>query len=238
MKPVRRIVAALFTLASVGAFAQSPDPLAPEEPYRDVPTTPPAYTAVPPPAYTTPEDLRPVPVDNRPRLFTRIGMSADVGGGVLKFVNQGLNEITDTGGSWTGRLVIGTRSYVGGEVAYIGTANQIRTLGLDDRAILLSNGVEGLLRVNAGIGDWQPYAVAGYTYRRFEVRNSESNTSAVADTDNDSEIPVGIGLAYRFRGLVADARFTVHPSVASDLLPSSNTNPLAVSLNGKVGFEF
>lgn len=257
MPSITRIAGALLTLTALGAFAQTldevppdersfvaedptvvdPDPIA-QDPTRITPEAmPPAY-ATPAPAYTTPADLRPIPVDNRPTLISRIGLSADVGGGVSTFVNQAMDEITDTGGAWTARVTVGTRSYIGGEVAYTGTANALRTLGVDDRAILLSNGVEGLLRVNAGVGDWQPYAVAGYSYRRFEVRNTASNTSAVANEDDDSSIPVGVGLAYRFRGLVADTRFAVQPSVRSNLLPSANSNPLSISLNGKIGFEF
>lgn len=178
------------------------------------------------------------PVD-RPSLVKRLGVGLDVGGGVHDFVDRGHSSQVDTGGAWAARLTVGTRQHIGGEVAYVGTANPVRnTLAAADRAVLVSNGVEGLLRVNALVNDWQPYAVAGYTYRRYVVQNSAANTSALADGTNSSEIPFGIGLAYRKYHFIGDLRGMVHPSVSSQLLQNSDGLPTAVSLAGKVGFEF
>lgn len=179
--------------------------------------------------------------DTRPTLITPIGLAVDVGGGMHTFVDNGLDEVVSTGGAWEARLTVGTRTFLGGEIAYVGTANPLNnTIGfdLDESAILVSNGVEGLLRVNAMLDEWQPYAVAGYTYRRFTVQNTDFAVASVEDGSDQHEIPVGVGLAYRFRGFIADGRFMVHPAVSSELQPTSETLPTALSLVGKVGFEF
>jgi hypothetical protein len=179
------------------------------------------------------------PRADEPNMIKRIGLAVDVGGGVHDFVDRGHSSLVDTGGAWAARLTVGTRRHIGGELAYVGTANPIsNTLGEADRAVLVSNGVEGLLRVNMLVNDWQPYAVGGYTYRRYVVQNSAANTSAIADGTNSSELPVGVGLAYRKYRFVGDLRAMVHPSVSSQLLATSSGLPTAVSVEGKVGFEF
>lgn len=177
--------------------------------------------------------------ETRPTLITPIGMAIDVGGGVHGWVDNGLDGLVQTGGSWEARLTIGTRTFLAGEIAYVGTANAAEdNIGLDPNALLVSNGFEGLLRVNAMLDEWQPYAVAGYTYRYFTLSNETTNTAALVDGADQHEIPVGVGVAYRFKGFVADARFMVHPAVSSEVTPLADTLPTALSLVGKVGFEF
>jgi hypothetical protein len=243
MQSTARIVVAAVALLSIAAFGQESTTTTEERSTTtttdndtdmidtDVDYVGPSAAAT---ARTTREDLR-------PNLITPIGLAVDVGGGVHDFVDRGLNRLADTGGAWEARLTVGTRTFLGGEIAYVGTANPLNnTIGddIDERAVLVSNGIEGLLRVNAMLDEWQPYAVAGYTYRRFTVQNTDVNTAAVEDGADDHEIPVGVGLAYRFKGLIADARFMVHPSVSSELQPTADTLPTALSLVGKVGFEF
>ncbi len=251
MRTTSRFMAVAVSSLSLAAAAQEAPPSMEGEArtsssatVRDV--TPPATESSPAPtsnAFTveTPTD-RPMNRADRvdpPNLMKRVGLAVDVGGGVHDFVDRGHASLVDAGGSWAARLTVGTRRHLGGEVAYVGTANPVRNaLGAADRAVLVSNGVEGLVRVNAMVNDWQPYAVAGYTYRRYVVQNSAANTSAIADGTNSSEIPVGVGLAYRKHHFVGDVRGMVHPSVSSQLLPSSNGLPIAVSVAGKVGFEF
>lgn len=175
--------------------------------------------------------------DSRPNLLIKgLGMEAEVGGGVQRFIDSGATSVMNTGGAWTARLIVGTRTHIAGEAAYVGTAQTMNALGLSDNAVLLSNGVEGAVRINVLTGDWQPYALAGYTWRRYTITNSAVNTSSVADAANVSEIPVAMGLAYRFKGLVADVRFGLHNAFSSSLLPQTNLS--SFSVNGKVGFEF
>jgi hypothetical protein len=177
------------------------------------------------------------PPDDRPTLVTAVGMSADIGGGVVRFIDRGISDITKAGGSWMARLTVGTRTHLGGELAYVGTASEINTIGLSDKAVLLSNGIEAVLRVNALTGMWQPYAIAGYTYRHYTIQNSSFNVSAVSSSDNISEIPVGVGLAWRNRGFIVDGRFTLHGAITPNRV-IADTNLSSFGFDAKVGFEF
>jgi hypothetical protein len=237
MQSTARIAVAAVALLSIAAFGQESTTTTETETQT---TTTDTDTTTNMDAFDDDTTVTTTTVDDtRPNLITPIGLAVDVGGGVHDYVDRGLNTLTNTGGSWEARLTVGTRTFLGGELAYIGSANSIaETLGIEDNATLISNGVEGLLRVNAMVDEWQPYAVAGYTYRRFNIQNTSFNTSAIADGADDHAIPVGVGLAYRFKGLIADARFMVHPSVSSEVVPTADTLPTALSLVGKVGFEF
>lgn len=174
--------------------------------------------------------------DDRPSLMSGLGMDAEIGGGVQRFIDSGLTNVANTGGNWTARIIVGTRTHFAGEAAYVGTAQGMKALGLSDNAVLLSNGVEAAVRWNVLTGNWQPYALAGYTFRRYTIENSAVNTSSVADTANVSELPVAMGVAYRFQGLVADLRFALHNAFGSTLIPDTNLS--SYSVNAKVGFEF
>ena len=126
--------------------------------------------------------------------------------------------------------------HLAGEAAYVGSAMGMNVLGLSDTAVLVSNGVEGALRFNVLTGDWQPYALAGYTFRRYTIQNSSVNTSSVLNADNVSEIPLAAGIAYRVQGFVADLRFNYNNAFNSKLIPDTNLSTYGVS--AKVGFEF
>ena len=183
-------------------------------------------------------DGKPGDGDRKKRaLMTKgVGLQVEVGGGVQQFLGQTASDLTDAGGAWTARLVVGTRSHIAAEAAYVGSAQALDALGVSDRARLTSNGVEGLLRLNVLRGALQPYAAAGYTFRRYNISNSAVNTSSVADAANVNEIPVAAGLAYRFRPLVTDLRFTLRNAFGSPLLPNANLSTYTV--DAKVGFEF
>ena len=177
------------------------------------------------------------PDDQRPMsLYTPIGMEGEVGGGVFRFTDTKAIDATGTGGAWAARLVIGTRTHVGGELAYVGAALPMNTLGVDDKAVLTSHGVEGALRFNLLTGSWQPYAIAGVGWRHFSLVNSSFNTSDVKNSDDTAEIPLGIGLAYRNSGFVVDGRAGLNPSLASALIPGASLTSWTV--NARVGFEF
>lgn len=203
----------------------------------------PAYPAAEP-GYVSPTEPMAQPLDEpdadedkRSAMWTRrIGLQVDVGGGAQGFLDSDAYNITDPAGSWTARMVVGTRSYIAGEAAYIGSAQALDAIGVDDKANLMSNGIEGLLRVNILTGPLQPYVGAGYTWRHYYIGNSAVNTSSVASRGNVSEIPVAAGLAYRFRPFVVDARFNIRSAFATTIIPNANLSTW--NLEGKVGFEF
>jgi len=149
------------------------------------------------------------------------GAAFTVGGGVTGFADTDTRDFADnTGGTWQARLVLGTRLPVSVEAAYIGTATGINALGLDRKAVLMANGVEGLARVNILPATFtvRPYLLGGVAWKHYSLANVDTNTSAVNDTDDTFEIPVGMGASYQFGRLVLDARGTFSSSYSNDLI--------------------
>jgi hypothetical protein len=243
MKTMSLFAAVVTLFVSAAASAQTtpdvPDPAVP------APEVNPAYPEPMPdptadPAYVSPTQPLAEPdtsMDrNSARWTRRVGLQIEVGGGAQGFLDGDATSITDPGGSWTARAVVGTRSHIAGEVAYVGSAQALDVLGVADRANIMSNGVEGMLRVNILTGALQPYVGAGYTWRHYNITNSSFNTSSVADKGNVSEIPIAAGLAYRFRPFVLDTRFNLHNAFATTIIPEANLSTWGV--DAKVGFEF
>lgn len=164
------------------------------------------------------------------------GMSAMVGGGISQFIDPAANANAQLGGNWTARFTYGTRSYLGAELAYLGSSQAINALGVSDHAFLLSNGVEAAIRLNATTTALQPYVTAGLGWRIFSVQNTLVNTSDILDSDNILEVPFAVGLAYRYQGLVVDARADVRPTFYQQLM--GRTTLANWSVGAKVGWEF
>ncbi len=75
------------------------------------------------------------------------------GGGVTDFSSPTVRDMTGTGGAWDVRLIFGQREVLALETAYVGSAHYISALGLDNDAMLVSNGAEGVLRLNIPVID-------------------------------------------------------------------------------------
>ena len=175
----------------------------------------PAPQATPPPPMAMEE-----PVIERP-WYERIGYGLSLGGGVSGFVGDVLRDATSVGGSWDVRLVAGTKQYLALEASYIGSAQSINAIGLDDDAILVGNGLQAALRVNF-LRDYyvQPFILGGAAWRHYELSDVVINVSDVTDTDDVFELPVGVGLAGYISGFMADIRAEYRFAWGSDLVPN------------------
>lgn len=236
MKRTAIVAAALGALSASAAWA--------DEQYQD---TPPAMNTTPPirdgdrardrdrsanedPNYRWSSD------PEHPALMTRIGMTAEAGGGVGGFTDSRMSDVTSAEGVWSARLTVGSRTHLGAEAAYTGSAQRLSTFGVDPNARLVGNGVEGAVRWNVLTGMWQPYLLAGVGWTHYNVTNTPVNTSDVQDNGDVAQFPLGAGLAWRYSGFVADARFTYHPAASSPLIQDANLSTWDVA--GRVGFEF
>ncbi|MGE0547139.1 MAG: hypothetical protein AB7O24_01525 [Kofleriaceae bacterium] len=245
------------------AYAQSPD--MPQDP---VPTPTVPDPTVPDP--TVPDHVPPVveeepiqnttnttvvvppytePVVQRESYWDRIGIEVAAGGGVAGFTGDALRSTTTDGGSWTVRASVGTRSPIAFEGSYIGSAQAIDALGLDDDAVLLGNGVQGALRLNMLMDEpVQPFLFGGLAWTRFQLTNSNTNTSDILDEDDVLEIPLGLGIAGKWSGLVLDLRGEFRVASEEDLVPAFLSSPDADAdsaedmhrwgVNATVGYEF
>lgn len=159
--------------------------------------------------------------EKRPSILGEWGFALAAGGGVSGFTSETARDATQDGGGWDVRATIGTRLPVAAEIAYIGSAQSIDALGLDDGAVLVGNGVQGNLRLNVLTETAvQPFIYAGAAWRRYDLANTDTNTSSVAGNDDVVEFPIGIGLAYRYRGFLLDTRGEFRAATNEDLMPS------------------
>ena len=178
--------------------------------------------------------------DASPDLVTPIGMGLSVGGGVAEYLGEA-DVFTDPGGTWEARYLVGTRTIIGGELAYLGTANSLQTLGVDDNAVLMSNGAEGALRVNFLTDAWQPYVLGGVGWKHFNVVNTDTNTSDIRDSDDALTVPLGAGIAYRYSNVFADLRGMYRPAFLADITRGQGNDDTGLDTIGgslNVGFEF
>ena len=152
----------------------------------------------------------------RPYVPNRIGGALMVGGGYEDFTNSTLNNMTSGAGAWNARVVAGTRQFVGLEAAYVGAARNIDALGLSNDATLISNGVEGNVRVNIPIvrqvSMIEPFGFVGLGWSHYHVGNTQTRTSDLAANDDVMTVPLGAGLEYSYKAFIADARFTYRPT--------------------------
>jgi hypothetical protein len=172
-------------------------------------------------------------------------MTLSVGGGLGNFSKDDMQGRTGMSAAYEARLAIGTNSIFGVEIAYVGTAAEIQTLGLDDDAMLISNGGEGLARLNLGTFDFQPYVVGGASWVRYNVVNESFNTSDVRGGDDVLAIPFGGGISTYLgqSGLVLDGRFTYRATFDDELVRPTSGNSDGSDLSNwmatlRLGYNF
>ncbi len=155
-----------------------------------------------------------------------IGFGLVAGGGIDDFVGSTMRDTTGIGGGWTVRATFGTRSYIAGELAYIGSAQSINRLGLVGRSTLYGNGAQAVLRVNATDHlSIQPFAYGGVAWRHYSLSTSSTNTSDVASSTDAFEVPLGGGIATYTHGIMFDLRAEYRFSWASHaIVPDSSGN--------------
>lgn len=214
-------------------------------PTVDVDTPPPVVVTTPAPTTVVTYDDD----DDDDDYFGRYGIAIAAGGGVSAFTSETLRETTDAGGGWDVRLSVGTRSPIAFEGSYIGSAQAINALGLDNDALLVGNGVQGAIRVNATLDlPVQPFAFAGAAWRHYEL-STDTNTSDVNDSDDVLEIPVGVGLAGKVSGLILDVRGELRASAFEDMVPERFDDNIEIDedssagmhrwgVNATLGYEF
>jgi hypothetical protein len=196
-------------------------------------------------------------VEEGSALLTRFGALFTIGGGFGDFVESDLTAATSGQGIWEARAVVGTRSPFALEAAYVGSAQAVDALGLRSNAGLISNGLEGALRLNVPISLREladvdgrgavptliePYAFSGIGWKRYSLLHEGRNTSSVQQSDDILTLPLGVGLALALGGITLDGRFTYRHAFFSDLVGNETSSFGAASLSqwqlgASVGFE-
>jgi hypothetical protein len=167
------------------------------------------------------------------------GLAFSVGGGVDDFSGTDARRMTNMGGGWTARLTMGTRSFIAGEVSYIGSAqNTAQVIGTNNRT-LYGNGAQGAVRLNALTTYWmQPFAYGGAAWRHYSLSSGGNNSDVL-------EIPAGLGIATYMNELMLDVRgeyrFAVADSGSIPELALGTHNSSALDrwgVTGNLGYEF
>lgn len=181
---------------------------------------------------------------SRDLLLPNWGMSVSLGGGVTDFSDARIGRSTDPGGAWDARLAIGTRRTIAYEVAYTGGAQSIDALGMDKNALLFGNGVEGNVKAHLFKYQFrdkfamQPFLTAGAGYKHYYVQ-ADTNTSAIKDSEDFLEVPVGAGISFHYGSVLADLRGVFRPAFGGNMVEDTTNTAMdnwAGTLN--VGFEF
>lgn len=208
----------------VKAGAECPAPAQPvtreAQPSEALPAEPQLSEAPPPaaPMYTQPAPMEPYeePEDDT---LERYGIALSLGGGVAGFTDDTMRDTSNDGGAWGVRASIGTRSPIAFEGEYTGSAQSIDALGLDNDAVLVGNGLQGALRVNILDMNVQPFLFGGLAWRHYNLTNEGINTSDISDSDDVLEIPMGAGIAWKYRGFLVDARGEFRYASQEDMVP-------------------
>ncbi len=195
------------------------------------------------------EDTNPILIgEDAPNIVSGVGTMIQLGGGVQNFT-RAARETTNPGGMWDLRAVLGSRSILAAEAGYHGSAQDINAPGLDTGTFLMSNGLEGALRLQAPIPAGEtalilPYAFGGVGGQFYNLVNDNgNNTSSIEDGDVVMDLPVGVGLSAGFGGVTLDGRYTYRHTMGNELLGDDlyGTSSAALnnwSLGANLGFEF
>lgn len=128
-----------------------------------------------------------------------------LGGGVRNFRSGSLRGAFDLGGTWDARLGIGNGTFLGLEADYVGSYQN----GKSGRPNMLTNGAEGVLRLQAPIGVQafllEPYVFGGVGWSYVSLMHAPSG---IASNENIGTIPFGAGITLGSEGFLLDARFT------------------------------
>ncbi len=199
----------------------------------------PATVYVQPTVVTPVMTEQPTPMDNS-NLYERYGVAVSLGGGVEGFIQDSQRSATNDGGVWNLRVAVGTRSPLAIEAAYIGSAQSINSLGLESDALLVGNGAQAAARINLNDKLVQPFLYGGLAWKRYSLASTATATSDLIDDDDVLEVPLGIGIASKYDGLLIDLRGEYRFSTQNDMFdvtaPDERMDRYGV--NASVGYAF
>jgi hypothetical protein len=177
--------------------------------------------------------------DGNGNLMTRYSGYFLAGGGVTDYFSQAVKDQLGTGGSWDLRLGFGNRSYLGAELAYVGSARKAGSLGSD----LFTNGAEAVMRVQYpwSDGEWlvEPFAFGGVGWTHFQI--TDATTAAMASSDDVFVMPVGGGVTLGYDHLLLDTRFTYRHTFDAKLIRDADGSAAEMNswaITAAIGYRF
>lgn len=181
--------------------------------------------------------------------FTQIGITLGIGGGVTNFTGSDMNAAVDVGGSWEVRSTVGTRLFLAGELAYVGSRRNISLPGVTspaaDKPHVFSHGVEGALRAQVPwlTGSWliEPFAFGGLGWTHLGIDGTLPSSSAMRSSDDILVVPFGAGLSAIWNNIFVEGRFTWRATFNEDLLARADGTAAGMGnwgVGALLGYEF
>jgi hypothetical protein len=261
--------AAIATLGMVTtARAQAPDtgpptmapPATPPTIPNNIDTVSPAQPVLPgtTPSLATPQALpppapmiAPAPVTSPyavegvahgyPVWISKMGSAVMLGGGFEDFTQNAPKSQTNGGGSWNLRLAAGTRQFVGLEAAYVGAARSVNALGFTTNTTLVSNGLEGVFRLNvpvaAGLLLLEPFGFIGLGWQHYYLSKAVT-TADVTRSDDVMSMPYGAGFMMAYGMFMLDARVQWRETYYNDMFRAEGAKLNTWGAGGNIGVEF
>jgi hypothetical protein len=175
------------------------------------------------------------------------GVAVQVGGGVTGFSRSASRDVLSTGGYWDVRTIVGTRSYLGAELAYVGSAREVNAPSIAGQPTMLGNGGEALARVGIPVEldgvRLTPFAFGGIGYSRLQLVDQRASASGVKEAANALTVPFGAGVGLAYRHFIMDARFTYRGVFDDDFVALAGSDVEYADLQNwstglTVGYEF
>lgn len=180
--------------------------------------------------------------------FTQIGISLGIGGGLTNFTGSEMNSAVDLGGSWEVRSTIGTRLFLAGELAYVGSRRNVSMPGVTgaaDKPHVFAHGLEGALRAQLPYltGSWlvEPFVFGGLGWTHMGVDGSVPAGSALRTSDDVLVVPFGAGISAGWNNVFLEGRFTYRATFNEDLLARADGTAADMGnwgIGALVGYEF
>lgn len=171
-------------------------------------------------------------------LLTAAGEYVLAGGGFTDFTSSAAKDRFRVGGTWDVRLGLGSRYWLGGELAYVGSSRNGDGFGSD----LSSNGAEGVLRLQYpyALDRWlvEPFAFGGLGWSHLTMSHA---APGLKGSDDYGLVPFGAGVTAGYRNFLLDARFTYRATFGESLKLAANEGSANLdqwALGLSVGYEF
>jgi hypothetical protein len=164
--------------------------------------------------------------ESRANLEGPHGMAVTIGLGEMDFLGRARDSLTEDVGLYADlRVIYGTRTRFGGEVAFTRSQHHVLAGVLPGSArTLFGQGFEALLRINhpghAGRLFFSPFAVAGLGWTDFTPPGDRDPMTRNRRLDRAGTVPLGAGFAASFGNFYGEARLMYRPTFAADLLGS------------------
>jgi hypothetical protein len=153
-------------------------------------------------------------------------ISVKIGAGQGDFLGEESRAATRWGATYEARALVGSDSPIGIEAAYVGSARGIEGYGIADNAGLISNGVEGALRLAApivtGAVDFAPFLFGGLGWEHYTLVGEGNNTAGIQNDDSLLTVPVGVGVELGFGNFNVEARGTYKHGFDAEMFGDTN----------------